>query len=194
MIILGWSVCLYSLAPGRFTTEGELNPVCLTQGEISSAEITAYLVPAAGPESCCGANERGACVAQICSSGLLFMLLLEKVSDVLEKSAKVEKWTGCSSKLEPAAPSLTDGDGGRLPRAAAPPTLKPVSKEPVPEDPGVEVERVSVLRPEEVRMLNVGARELVRSHSQGGVAHGLGEDQLRALVKRPGRGSLVCVH
>lgn len=33
------------------------------------------------------------------------------------------------------------------------PTLKPVSKEPVPEDPGVEVERVSVLRPEEVRVL-----------------------------------------
>lgn len=74
------------------------------------------------------------------------------------------------------------------------PTLKPVSKEPVPEDPGVEVQRVSVLRPEEVRVLQVGASELVRSHRQRRVAHGLGEDQLRALIKRPGWRSLVCVH
>lgn len=74
------------------------------------------------------------------------------------------------------------------------PTLESVSEEPVPEDPGVEVERVPVLRPEEVRMLQVGASELVRSHGQRGVAHGLGEHQLRALVERPGRGSLVRAH
>lgn len=74
-------------------------------------------MPAAVSESCCGANEsgnkRGGCVARICSSGLLFMLLLAKVSEVSEKSAKVWKWTkarllSCSSEIEPAAPRLID--------------------------------------------------------------------------------------
>lgn len=69
-----------------------------------------------------------------------------------------------------------------------------MSKEAVPQDPGVEVERVPLLRTKEVRVLQVGAPQLVRSHRQGRVAHGLGEHQLRALVQRPGRGSLVSVH
>lgn len=77
---------------------------------------------------------------------------------------------------------------------SAPFTLKSVAEEPVPEDPGVKVERVSVLRPEEVRVLEVRASELVRSHGEGGVVHRVREHQVRALVERPGRLSLVPVH
>lgn len=69
-------------------------------------------------------------------------------------------------------------------------TLESVSKEPVPEHPGVEVERVSVLRPEEVRMLEV----LVRGHGQGRVAHALREHEFRTLVEGPRRRGLVAVH
>ncbi|TNN53672.1 hypothetical protein EYF80_036138 [Liparis tanakae] len=57
------------------------------------------------------------------------------------------------------------------------------------EHPGVEVKRVPVLRPEEVRMLKVvGASELVGRHGEGGVV--LREHQVRALVQGPGRRDL----
>lgn len=69
-----------------------------------------------------------------------------------------------------------------------------MSKEPVPQDPGVEVERVPVLRAKEVWVLEVGAAELVRGHGEWWVAHRLREYQLGALVEGAGRRSLVAVH
>lgn len=69
-----------------------------------------------------------------------------------------------------------------------------MSKEAVPEDPGVEVERVPVLGAEEVRMLQVGASQLVGGHGERRVAHALREHELGALVERPGRGGRVGAH
>lgn len=72
------------------------------------------------------------------------------LSDAAQNPAK----TGENEESRRAPPHLRAAEApSRGGAAGPPPTLEAVSEEPVPEHPGVEVERVSVLRPEEVRML-----------------------------------------
>lgn len=57
-------------------------------------------------------------------------------------------------------------------------------KKSVSHDPWVEIERLAVLRTEEVRVLKVRAAELVRVHADGRVLHGLRENELGVGIKR----------
>lgn len=57
-------------------------------------------------------------------------------------------------------------------------------KKSVSQDPWVEIERLAVLRAEEVRVLEVRAAELVRVHADGRVLHGLRENELGIGIKR----------
>lgn len=59
-----------------------------------------------------------------------------------------------------------------------------MSKKSVSQDPWVEIERLAVLRAEEVRVLEVRAAELVRVHTNGRVLHGLRENELGVGIKR----------
>lgn len=57
-------------------------------------------------------------------------------------------------------------------------------KKSVSQDPWVEIERLAVLRAEEVRVLEVRGAELVRVHAYGRVLHGLRENELGIGIKR----------
>jgi hypothetical protein len=86
--------------------------------------------------------------------------------------------------------------------ARAPLTLKPVAEEPITEHPGVEVERVPVLGPEEVRgsgVLQVGRPPqwvvaMGRHTQRVVVVHRLRENELRVRVQGPALRRLVPVH
>lgn len=57
-------------------------------------------------------------------------------------------------------------------------------KKSVPQDPWIKIERLAVLRAEEVRVLEVRAAELVRVHADGCVLHRLRENELGIGIKR----------
>lgn len=59
-----------------------------------------------------------------------------------------------------------------------------MTKKSVSQDPWVEIERLAVLRAEEVRVLEVRAAELVRVHADGRMLHGLRENELGVWIER----------